>query len=95
LSSPDPVDAFVYMEMLAVIEILSKVNESIQSIARVLQGVEMLTPITEKVAIDLLKGEVPLIWSQIWEGPSNPNSWLRLVSKKAYSLRGWLQRVQQ
>lgn len=29
LSSPDPVDAFVYMEMLAVVDILNKVNESI------------------------------------------------------------------
>lgn len=83
------------MEMLAVIDILSKVNETIASIARVLQGVEMLTPITEKVATDLLKGDVPLIWSQIWEGPINPNQWLRLVSKKAQALKIWLARVQQ
>ena len=81
--------------MLAVIEILRKVDDTIQSISRVLQGVEMLTPITEKVALELLKGDVPLVWSQIWEGPSNPNQWLRAVYKKAYSLRGWLQRVQQ
>jgi hypothetical protein len=33
----------------------------------------MLTPVTEKVALELLKGELPLIWTQIWEGPSNPN----------------------
>ena len=51
------------MEMLAVIEILSRVNETIGSITRVLQGLEMLTPVTEKVATDLLKGDVPLIWS--------------------------------
>jgi hypothetical protein len=38
------------MEMLAVIEILYKMHEMIGSIARVLQGVEMLTPVTEKVA---------------------------------------------
>ena len=59
--------------MLAVIDILVKVNDTIASISRVLQGIEMLTPVTEKVATDLLKGEVPLIWSQIWEGPSTPN----------------------
>lgn len=81
------------MEMLAVIEILHKINDMISSIARVLQGVEMLTPMTEKVALDLLKGEVPLVWSQIWEGPSNPNQWLRLVNKKAIALRSWLARV--
>jgi hypothetical protein len=51
------------MEMLAVIDILVKVNDTIASISRVLQGIEMLTPVTEKVATDLLKGEVPLIWS--------------------------------
>ena len=71
------------MEMLAVIDILTKVQETIGSIARVLQGTEMLTPLTEKVATDLLKGEVPHVWSQIWEGPSTPNGWLRLVNKKA------------
>ena len=82
------------MEMLAVIDILHRVDETIQSISKVLQGVEMLTPVTEKVCLDLLKGEVPLIWSHLWEGPSNPNHWLRIMCKKAYSLRGWLQRVQ-
>jgi dynein heavy chain 2 len=55
----------------------------------------MLTPVTEKVALELLKGEVPLAWSAIWEGPSNPNSWLRLVTKKAFQLRSWSQRVNQ
>jgi LAS superfamily LD-carboxypeptidase LdcB len=71
------------MEMLGVVEILSKVNESIQSIIRVLQGTEMLTPQTEKVATDLLKGTVPLVWSNMWEGPSIPNYWLRMVNKKS------------
>ena len=59
--------------MLAVIDILRKVDDTIQSISRVLQGVEMLTPVTEKVALELLKGELPLVWIQIWEGPANPN----------------------
>jgi len=44
LNTPDPVDQFVYMEMMNVREILGKVNASIQMIIRVLQGQEMLTP---------------------------------------------------
>ena len=71
------------MEMLAVIDILQKVNDTIVSISRVLTGTEMLSTVIEKVAADLLKSEVPAIWSQIWEGPSNPNQWLRIVNKKA------------
>lgn len=82
------------MEMQGVIDILTKVNESIISLTKVLQGTEMLTPKTEKEAIDLLKGAVPLIWISMWEGPDNPNAWIRLVNKKSLALKGWIQRVQ-
>lgn len=50
------------MEMQADIEILDKVNDSLQSIIRVLQGTEMLTPQTENEATDLLIGVVPNSW---------------------------------
>jgi len=40
----DPVDQFVYMEMVSVKKILAFVNESILNINKVLQGTEMLTP---------------------------------------------------
>ena len=81
------------MEMLAVIDILDKVNDTMTSIIKVLQGTEMLTPDTEKVATDLLKGTMPLMWSVMWEGPELPNSWIRLVNKKAQSLKIWMQRM--
>jgi len=73
LSSPDPIQAFVYMEMSQVVEILMNVNDSISSISAVLQGTEMLTTSTEMEAIALLKGTVPLSWIYQWEGPENPN----------------------
>lgn len=71
------------MEMVNVQEMLQKVNESIQSITRVLQGTEMLTPKTQKEAMELLKGQVPAIWQKAWEGPENPTNWIRLINKKS------------
>lgn len=50
----------------------------------------MLTSDTEKVATDLLTGNVTNTWCTIWDGPSNPNAWIRLVNKKAQALRGWI-----
>lgn len=50
LRSSDPVEVFVYMEMMAAMEMLSNVNQSIDSILKVLQGQEMLTPQTQKEA---------------------------------------------
>jgi len=44
LNATDPVDAFVYMELSNTKEILAVVNSSIATIAKILQGTEMLTP---------------------------------------------------
>lgn len=81
------------MEMLFVIDILQRVNESIVRITKVLSGVEMLTPDTEKVAKSLMIGDISATWCSIWDGPTDPNSWIRLVTRKASALRGWIQRV--
>jgi len=53
----------------------------------------MLTPKSQKEATELLKGGVPGTWESQWEGPENPNSWMRVVNKKAMALLHWLQRV--
>ena len=37
----------------------------------------------------LLKGEVPILWSDLWEGPENPTSWLKSFTKKIKNLIGW------
>jgi len=47
------------MEMVSTKRILGIVNESIQSIKKVLHGAEMLTPKIEAEATALLKNTVP------------------------------------
>jgi len=46
LRSSDPVEVFVYMEMMSAMDMLRNVDDSMTSIMRVLQGQEMLTPQT-------------------------------------------------
>lgn len=95
LNSPDPVEGFVFMEIVTVKEILQYVHQSIQTIARILQGSEMLTDKSQKEASQLMKGQVPPSWETQWEGPENPADWIRVVNRKANALVGWLQRIQQ
>lgn len=83
------------MEIVTVKEILMNVHQSISIIGSVLQGTEMLTDTSQREATQLLKGAVPTSWDSKWEGPENPNDWIRVVNKKAQALLGWLQRVQQ
>jgi dynein heavy chain 2, cytosolic len=77
------------MEILTVKEILHCVDESIQTITKILQGTEMLTAKSQKEATELLKGAVPGSWDAKWEGPENPTEWLSIVNKKAIALLKW------
>jgi hypothetical protein len=56
MTTSDPVDQFVYLEMSAVKTIITKVNENVNSIVGVLQGTTMLTPAVQTIAEELLKG---------------------------------------
>ena len=69
-------------------------NESVTSIIKVLQGTEMLTPKIQTEATSLLKNTVPASWEKMWEGPENPQSWIRILCKKGVQLVQWVQRVQ-
>lgn len=54
----------------------------------------MLSAKSQKEATELLKGALPQSWEKLWEGPENPNEWVRVVCKKARSLLEWMQRTQ-
>jgi dynein heavy chain 2 len=95
LNVVDPVEAFVYMEIMNVKGILVEVNESIQTIINILNGSAMLTDKSMKEARLLMKGEVPASWEHGWDGPSSPMDWVILLNQKANSLLNWLQRLQQ
>jgi len=94
LNTPDPVEAFVYMELENVVEILAVVDESISTLQKVLAGTEMLSANSQREATDLLKGTVPSSWEARWEGPENPLQWIRIVNKKAVALLRWMQAAQ-
>ena len=86
----DPVEAFVYMELLTVKGILHTVDESLTTIKNILQGDEMLTDKSQREARDLMKGQVPTNWEKAWEGPESPNEWIITVNRKAIALIKWL-----
>lgn len=95
MTTQDPVDQFVYLEMSAVKAIITKVNENVNSIVGVLQGTTMLTPAIQTIAEELLKGVLPESWEKLWDnGPINPSAWIRTLNKKGVAMCGWVQRVQ-
>jgi hypothetical protein len=53
----------------------------------------MLTPTIQAIAEDLLKGQLPGSWEKMFDGPTNPSSWLRVINKKGIALCGLVGRV--
>jgi len=94
LNSDHPVESFVYAEAYGCFQMLEKIDQLIESINKVLAGSGLLTSEIYSKALILISGDIPSEWSNYWEGPSNPNSWLKGFCKRAYALKGWVHNLQ-
>lgn len=72
---------------------LEKIENSIESINRILNGNGLLTQEIYSTSLDLLAHRVPTKWCSIWEGPDLPNSWLKGFCKRVYSLKKWVDKT--
>ena len=89
----DPLNNFVITEARYAFKMLEKVNESLESISKVISGTELLTSGIEQDGKELLMNQVPESWSSMWEGPNSPVAWLRALVRKTSALKKWLEAV--
>lgn len=91
--SEDSLSNFVITEAKTAFKMLEKVNESLESISKVISGTELLTSSIEQDGKELLMNQVPESWSAMWEGPNSPVAWLRALVRKTSALKRWLELV--
>ncbi|OMJ92391.1 hypothetical protein SteCoe_4833 [Stentor coeruleus] len=91
--SEDSLSNFVITEARYAFKMLEKVNESLESISKVISGNELLTSSIEQDGKELLMNQVPESWSSMWEGPNSPVAWLRALVRKTSALKRWLEAV--
>lgn len=93
-NNPDlsPIDSFVAMETKKAHDLLKSVNATIQSLVKVINGTQLLTPAIVLVGGALLKGEVPARWGDAWEGASDPYLWLKGVVSRTIALDNWTEK---
>ncbi|KAF0686502.1 Aste57867_21689 [Aphanomyces stellatus] len=87
--SPTPVEAFVAMENAAATDLAGHVNQSLQSLKKVIYGTGLLTPAIQTIAAALLVGQVPAEWSNRWEGSEVVQVWLRALALRKRALGEW------
>ena len=88
--SEDSLSNFVITEAKYSFRMLEKVNESLESISKVISGNELLTSAIEQDGKELLMNQVPESWNSMWEGPNSPVGWLRALVRKTSALKKWL-----
>jgi dynein heavy chain 2 len=91
--SEDPLGSFVVQEARYAFKMLEKVNESLESISKVISGTELLTSSIEQDGKELLMNQVPDTWTSLWEGPNSPVAWLRALVRKTSALKRWLENL--
>jgi len=95
LNSDDPIESFIYTESHNCFQMLDKIDHSIDNISGVLAGTGLLNSAVQSEALCLLTGDIPPKWLTIWEGPANPNSWMKGFCKRAFALKSWVHSLQQ
>jgi len=95
LNSDDPIESFIYTETNNCFVMLEKIDQSIENINGVLTGTGLLNSAIQSEALILISGDIPSKWLTIWEGPANPNSWMKGFCKRAFSLKAWVHTLQQ
>ncbi|EGR28544.1 hypothetical protein IMG5_173090 [Ichthyophthirius multifiliis] len=91
LLSTDPVESFVYLEAQQSYQMIEKIQNSIEGLNKVLFGNGILTSEIQAIGYELMLGNVPQKWSQVWEGPDNCTSWLKGFCSRVYQLKKWIE----
>ena len=89
----DPIEAFVVMEDDAAWRTVRAVDADLALLKKVLYGSGLLTPAIQATASALLAAEVPPRWEAHWEGPENPNLWLKELLRRKTALVSWRARA--
>lgn len=88
-----PIACFVATELVAAESILLHVSSQMATLKKVIHGTALLTPFIKITATCVMMGNVPSTWSNLWDGPEKPISWLALLVHKAVSIKSWSPKV--
>jgi dynein heavy chain 2, cytosolic len=71
------------------ITLIRKIHVDLSSISKILRGTQLMTDDVTQIATSLMKSETPAPWMSLWEGPENPQSFLKDVVTNTVAIDGW------
>jgi len=86
-----PVETIIALEMAKAKALLKLVDDATAAIGRVVRGTELLDASTKSQGNALVQGAVPSAWSDMWEGPTKPDVWMKAAATRIVALGRWQQ----
>jgi dynein heavy chain 2 len=90
---PRPVEGFVHAEAEVSLALVARVEETMSSLRKVIDGTMLLSESLRTEAAAMLLGEVPLAWDGKFSGPESIIPWLKALVRKAVAIRRWHERA--
>ncbi|GJQ81468.1 btv [Trypoxylus dichotomus] len=84
-----PILNFIQEEFHNAVFLIQKIHKNFTALNRLLRASTLPDDKTSELAISLLNQKVPKSWSKVWDGPTDPNKYLRYVIVKTVKIRNW------
>ena len=94
ISSKDPMTLYIKSEGNQLYELTMKVQNCLNDINNALNKNYIITSQIINNCQSLLKNIIPQDWSNIWDGPELPNSYLKSLGKKIKGMSNYLKNVE-
>ena len=86
---PSPVQLAILNEEAKANRLVNQIDTTLKELRQVLKGAMLLTPHLQSIAIQLMQDQVPSGWARIWEGPNEPQAWMRCVARRKLAVQEW------
>ncbi|KAJ3042257.1 Cytoplasmic dynein 2 heavy chain 1 [Rhizophlyctis rosea] len=73
----EPVTTFLTLELTNALELIRRIHSDLSNVSKVIRGTMLVTNDILDIATSLMKGETPETWLSLWEGPEEPQTYLR------------------
>ncbi|XP_015834463.1 cytoplasmic dynein 2 heavy chain 1 [Tribolium castaneum] len=81
-----PIEAFVNEEFYHAINLVQKIHKSFTGLNRICKGSAVPDDCDLTIGNSLINFQVPKCWESLWEGPKDPNRYLRSVITKTANI---------
>ena len=94
-SEVSPLLDLLYFEYDKSLTIIQVVHNSLSCLKKCLNDSSLISDKMYHFSRSLLRGKVPLLWSEQWSGPYCAHQYLRVIIKKSLALSTWMNKFEQ